>query len=113
MIRRINNTIVQWTTLSPAGVMGSAAGNVKGAAQLQPRGVKQMIPIRIRSLWARTLHLFEHALAVTLALALVIVGLALTFSIVFVVPGVIVLSLGVATVVRGIFAHAFARRTGP
>ena len=70
-----------------------------------------MIQLRIRSLWARTLHLVEHALAVTLGLALVIVGLALTFSIVFVVPGIIVLSLGVATVVGGLFAHAFARRS--
>jgi hypothetical protein len=41
-----------------------------------------MIPLRIRSLWARTLHLVEHALAVTLGLALVIVGFAMTFSIV-------------------------------
>jgi hypothetical protein len=49
---------------------------------------------------------------VTLGLALVIVGLALTFSIVFVVPGIIVLSVGVATVVGGVFAHAFARRSG-
>ena len=60
--------------------------------------------LRIRSLWARTLHLVEHALAVTLGLALVLVGLALTFSIVFVVPGIIVLSLGVAIVVGGVFA---------
>jgi hypothetical protein len=49
--------------------------------------------LRIRSLWARTLHLVEHALAVTLGLALVLVGRALTFSIVFVVPGIIVFLL--------------------
>jgi hypothetical protein len=71
-----------------------------------------MIPLKIRSLWARTLHLVEHALAVTLGLALVIVGFAMTFSIVFVVPGIIVLSLGVAIVVGGLFAHAFARQSG-
>jgi hypothetical protein len=68
--------------------------------------------LRIRSLWARTLHLVEHALAVTVGLALVIVGLGLTFSIVFAVPGIIVLALGVVTVVGGVFAHAFARRGG-
>jgi hypothetical protein len=71
-----------------------------------------MIQLMIRGLGARTLHLVEHALAVTLGLALVIMGLALTFSVVFVVPGIIVLSLGVATVVGGVFAHAFAGRKG-
>jgi hypothetical protein len=71
-----------------------------------------MIRLTIRSLWAHTLHLAEHALAVTLGLALVFVGLAMTFSIVFVVPGIIVLSFGVATVVGGLFVHAFARRGG-
>jgi hypothetical protein len=71
-----------------------------------------MIQLRIRSLWASTLHVVEHALAVTLGFALVIVGLALTFSIVFVLPGIIVFCLGVALVVAGVFAHAFARRNG-
>jgi len=71
-----------------------------------------MIQLRIRSLWASTLHLVEHALAVTVGFALVIVGLALTFSIVFVVPGIIVLGLGVAIVVAGMFVHAFARPSG-
>ena len=71
-----------------------------------------MILLRIRSLWASTLHLVEHALAVTLGFVLVIVGLALTSSIVFVVPGIIVLGLGVAIVVAGVFVHAFAGRTG-
>ncbi len=71
-----------------------------------------MIQLRIRSLWASTLHLVEHALAVTLGVALVIVGLAMTFSIVFVVPGIIVLGLGAAIVVAGVCVHAFARRRG-
>jgi hypothetical protein len=71
-----------------------------------------MIQLRIRHLWARTLHLVEHALAVTLGFVLVIVGLALTFTIVFVVPGIIVVCVGVAIVVGGLFAHAFARRSG-
>jgi hypothetical protein len=69
-----------------------------------------MIQPKIRSLWGRTLHLLEHALAMILGVALVVLGLALTFSIVFVVPGIIVLALGVAVVVGGLFAHAFARR---
>lgn len=68
-----------------------------------------MIQLRIPSLWAGTLHLLEHALTVTLGVALVIAGLALTFSIVFVLPGIIVLGLGVSLVVGGIFAHAMAR----
>ena len=71
-----------------------------------------MMQLTIRSLFARTLHLAEHALAVTLGLALVIAGLAMTFSIVFVVPGIIVLSLGAAIVAAGFFSHAFARRRG-
>lgn len=68
-----------------------------------------MIQLRIRSLWAGALHLLEHALTVALGVALVILGLALTFSIVFVVPGIFVLSVGVAIVVGGLFAHALAR----
>jgi hypothetical protein len=71
-----------------------------------------MRQFRIRSLWPQTLHLVQHALAVTLGLALVIVGLGLTFSIVFVVPGIIVGCLGLAIVVGGVFAHAFAGRSG-
>ena len=71
-----------------------------------------MIQLVIRQLVARALHLVEHALTVTLGFALVIVGLALTFSIVFVVPGIVVVCLGAATVVAGVFAHAFARRSG-
>jgi hypothetical protein len=70
-----------------------------------------MIQLWIRSLLARTVHLLEHALAVTLGLALVIAGLALTFSVVFVLPGIIVLSIGAAIVAGGFFAHAFARRS--
>jgi uncharacterized membrane protein len=71
-----------------------------------------MIQLWIRSLLARTLHLVEHALAVTLGLALVVVGLAMTFSIVFVVPGIILLALGVAIMVAGVFTHAFTRQSG-
>jgi hypothetical protein len=66
----------------------------------------------IRSLWAGALHLAEHALAVTLGLVLVIVGLGLTFTVVFALPGIIVLALGVAIVVGGVFSHMFARRSG-
>lgn len=68
-----------------------------------------MIQLRIRSLWASTVHLLEHSLVVALGVALVIVGLALTFSIVFVLPGIIILGLGVCLVVGGIFAHALTR----
>jgi hypothetical protein len=39
---------------------------------------------------------------VALGLALVVVGLAMTFSIVFVVPGIIVLLVAVATLVGGL-----------
>jgi hypothetical protein len=71
-----------------------------------------MIPLRIRSLRARTSHLVEHALAVNPRLG----------------TGHCVIchdlqhrvcssrdhrpSLGVAIVVGGIFAHAFARQSG-
>jgi hypothetical protein len=71
-----------------------------------------MIQRKIRNLWAGTLHLVEHALAVTLGFALVVVGFALSSSIVFVVPGIIVLCLGIAIVAAGVFDHAFARRSG-
>jgi hypothetical protein len=54
-------------------------------------------------------HLLEHAAAIAFGLVLVVVGLAMTFSLVFAVPGVIVLVIGVAIVVGGFFAHP-ARR---
>jgi hypothetical protein len=39
---------------------------------------------------------------------LIVFGLAMTFSIVFMVPGMFVLAIGVAIVVGGIWAHATA-----
>ena len=62
----------------------------------------------VRRLWGLTVHVFQHILAVMAGLVLIIVGLALTFSIVMVVPGIILLAVGVAVVMGGIFAHAVA-----
>ena len=63
-----------------------------------------------RTLWASVAHVFEHMLVVVFGAALVIVGLAMTFSIVFVVPGIVVLAVGVSIVAAGLFAHALKTR---
>lgn len=68
-----------------------------------------MAQLRIRSLWHSTLHLLEHALAVAFGAALVVLGLAMTFSLVFAAPGIFVLAIGAAIVVGGLFSHAMAR----
>jgi hypothetical protein len=54
-------------------------------------------------------HLLEHAATVFVGFALVILGLGLTFSIVFALPGIIVLAIGVAIVAGGLFAHPTLR----
>ena len=45
---------------------------------------------------------------VILGFVLIIVGLAMTFSIVFTVPGLFVVAIGAALFVGGIWAHATA-----
>lgn len=54
-------------------------------------------------------HLLEHAAAIAAGLVLVVLGLAMTFSFVFAIPGMFLLVVGVAIVVGGFFAHP-ARR---
>lgn len=58
-------------------------------------------------------HLLEHAAAIAGGLVLVVLGLAMTFSLVFAIPGIILMVIGVAIVVGGFFAHPArrARRT--
>jgi hypothetical protein len=62
----------------------------------------------MRRLWGRTLHVLQHAGIVIAGIVLIVVGLAMTFSIVFLLPGIFVLAIGVAIFVGGIFAHATA-----
>jgi hypothetical protein len=61
---------------------------------------------------ASALHVLEHAATVTLGFALIIFGLGMTFSIVFVLPGIVTLAIGFSLVVGGLFAHAL-RGTRP
>jgi hypothetical protein len=65
--------------------------------------------VMVHSLWHRTMHVLQHTATVIAGIALIVLGLALTFSIVFAVPGIIVLALGVAIVAAGFFSHAVAR----
>jgi hypothetical protein len=58
---------------------------------------------------AGVLHILEHAATITLGVALVILGLGMTFTIVFVLPGIVALAIGSSLVIGGIFAHAMAR----
>jgi hypothetical protein len=62
----------------------------------------------VRSRFGQIVHIFQHAAVVIVGLVLIVLGLALTFSIVFSLPGMIVLALGVAIVAGGIFAHSVA-----
>ena len=54
-------------------------------------------------------HLLEHAAAIAFGLVLVVLGLAMTFSLVFAIPGIVVLMLGIGIVIGGIFAHPTRR----
>jgi hypothetical protein len=58
---------------------------------------------------AGVLHILEHAATITLGVALIILGLGMTFSIVFVLPGIVALGIGCCLVVGGMFEHAMAR----
>jgi membrane-bound ClpP family serine protease len=66
--------------------------------------------IRTRHLRTAAVHVFEHTATVSVGLFLVILGFGLTFTVVFLLPGIIFLLVGVCMVVGGIFAHP-ARRS--
>lgn len=51
----------------------------------------------MRKALGATLHALQHTVAVILGFVLIIAGLAMTFSIVFMLPGMFVLAIGVAT----------------
>lgn len=61
-----------------------------------------------RRLWGATVHLLQHTAVVIGRVILIVVGMALTFSLIMAVPGIILLAVGVAVVVSGMFAHATA-----
>ena len=52
-----------------------------------------------------TVHVLEHAATVIVGVALAVLGLGLTFTVVFTVPGIIVLAIGTGLIVAGIWAH--------
>jgi hypothetical protein len=62
----------------------------------------------MRKLWAATVHVLQHAALVIVGFVLIVVGLAMTFSIVFMVPGLFVLAIGAAIFVGAIWTHATA-----
>ena len=70
-----------------------------------------MLQFNIRTLSASVIHLLEHTLVVVLGLALAVLGLAMAFSIVFVLPGIVILALGFSIVVGGLFDHALTARS--
>ena len=61
-----------------------------------------------KEIWGTTVHVLQHTAVVIGGLVLIVLGLAMTFSLIFVVPGLFVLALGVCVVVGAIFAHAVA-----
>ena len=62
----------------------------------------------MRKLLGATVHVLQHAAFVIAGIVLIVVGLAMTFSVVFMLPGMFVLAIGVAIVVGAIFAHSVA-----
>ena len=61
-----------------------------------------------RNLWGKSVHLLQHTGMVIGGIILIVLGMAMTFSLIFVVPGLFVLAIGVAVLVGAIFAHATA-----
>ena len=61
-----------------------------------------------RKLWGTGVHILQHAAVVIAGVILIVLGMAMTFSLVFVVPGLFVLAIGVAVVVGAMFAHSVA-----
>jgi hypothetical protein len=61
-----------------------------------------------RNLWRNGVHMLQHTGMVICGIVLIVLGMAMTFSLIFVVPGLFVLAIGVAVVVGAIFAHETA-----
>ncbi len=61
-----------------------------------------------RSFWGRVVHVLQHTGVVLAGIVLIVLGMAMTFSLIFVVPGLFILAIGVAVVVGAVFAHATA-----
>ena len=61
-----------------------------------------------RTFWGMVVHVLQHTGVVLGGIVLIVLGMAMTFSLVFVVPGLFVLAIGVAVVVGAVFAHATA-----
>ena len=61
-----------------------------------------------RTLWGKSVHLLQHTGMVIGGIVLIVLGMAMTFSLIFVVPGLFVLAIGVAVLIGAIFAHSTA-----
>ena len=61
-----------------------------------------------RTLWGKSVHVLQHTGVVIGGIVLIVLGMAMTFSLIFAVPGLFVLAIGVAVLVGAIFAHATA-----
>ena len=61
-----------------------------------------------RKLWGSSVHLLQHIGVVIGGIVLIVLGMAMTFSLIFVVPGLFVLAIGVAVLIGAIFAHSTA-----
>jgi hypothetical protein len=61
-----------------------------------------------RTLRGNVIHVLQHTGVVIVGIVLIVLGMAMTFSLIFVVPGLFVLAIGVAVLVGAVFAHATA-----
>lgn len=59
-------------------------------------------------LWGKSVHVLQHTGMVIVGIILIVLGMAMTFSLIFVVPGLFVLAIGVAVLIGAIFAHSTA-----
>jgi uncharacterized membrane protein HdeD (DUF308 family) len=63
---------------------------------------------RARQLMKAGMHVLAHAATTVVGFVLVVVGLGMTISVVFVTSGILALVIGVSLIVGGIFAHQVA-----
>ena len=54
------------------------------------------------------LHALGHVAIILTGCALFVAGLGMTFTIVFVIPGIVMMAIGGLMIVGGAFAHAMA-----
>jgi hypothetical protein len=66
------------------------------------------IAARARQVLKAAVHVLGHVATTVIGVVLVVVGLGLTMTVVFVAAGILSLTIGVLLIVGGLFAHQMA-----